>query len=372
MPLLKEAKSSAPTETTEDHRQSTPRRSRKSGTSKADENTNDKENKDSAPKSNRHRKSSGDSNKENEPKASAASPTLPAVRNANGKLVRPKTAPNDAPAGQKRAVDGSQSVDTRLAKRKLDDMTRSSSSSNGRAATTSPVKRVADAAAPSAKRMRAETAPEIAERYARLRDLRETQVEQELREYKAAAQERIDATEELLNILRDQKSQEVVELQENIDNLQGDLQAAHEEIDVLRAKLRAHEDGAKDETKLALGLCSDMSGVAFKSITTTKDETAFEILQSGRNGTFHYTLATSTDDEGASVIRFTPLLDDTDDELVSYLPEYFTESLTFARDAVSSLYSIFVLVQLMLTADPAVFLEDMPGAPGALLMTCMT
>jgi hypothetical protein len=150
------------------------------------------------------------------------------------------------------------------------------------------------------------------------------------------AAERIESVEALLSALKDQKLEEISELHENIDGLRGELQAAQDEIAVLRAKLRAQEENAKDEAKLALGLCSDMSGIAFQKVTSAKDGTTFDILQSGRNGTFHYSLATTMDEDGVDAIRYTPLLDDADEELVACLPEYFAESLTFSRDAVST------------------------------------
>jgi hypothetical protein len=222
--------------------------------------------------------------------------------------------------------------------------------------------------------------PEVAQRYSRLKELRETQPEQELRTYKAAAAERIESVEALLSALKDQKLEEISELHENIDDLRGELQAAQDEIAVLRAKLRAQEENAKDETKLALGLCSDMSGIAFQKVTSAKDETTFDILQSGRNGMFHYSLVTTEDEDGVEAIRYTPLLDDADEELVACLPEYFTESLTFSRDAVSTscqsttagyffsrVHWDYVYITT-LTLDSSVLLEDMSGSPSAYMM----
>ncbi|ANB14391.1 hypothetical protein AWJ20_1979 [Sugiyamaella lignohabitans] len=198
-------------------------------------------------------------------------------------------------------------------------------------------------------------ASELAVKFEKLRDLRETKAEELLNEFKLAAEARFQASDELIRELRlheeknqHSQDQELVDanialqnLQQNVANLNSDLEAANEEISLLKAKLEAKENQqSQNMSNLALGICSDLSGLVILKVLNEEDEYTYECVQSGRNGVFRYNLSVAKSDskEESHDITFTPLLTEKDEHLTSLLPDYFTEPLSFTREAVSILW----------------------------------
>jgi hypothetical protein len=201
---------------------------------------------------------------------------------------------------------------------------------------------------------------EIVNRYQKLRELRETRAEELLREYRTKAEVRFKAADELFRELTNQKQNtdleeldQLEELKQKVDTVEALLENANEEIQVLNAKLQANNNNTKNANKLSLGLISDMSGLVVTNVTHDDTQTTYNCLHSGRNGNFQYLLGVAGDD-----ITFTPQLDPIKDEyLISVLPEYFTEPLSFTRDAVRSTYNI--LTWFYTNKDDPVQLENL-------------
>lgn len=185
-------------------------------------------------------------------------------------------------------------------------------------------------------------------KYHRLKEIRETGPEKALREYKNAVQARLQAADALFRELstnghlEDAKDyeEELEDLRENVDHLTNELQTAAEEIKMLKAKLYAAEKPRSEENdhkdKLALSLSADLSGLVIQNVEIEEDVITYKCLQKGRNGVFQYNLSLVNSDADQQEVTFTPVLDaEKDAELISLLPDYFSEPLSFTRDAVS-------------------------------------
>lgn len=184
-------------------------------------------------------------------------------------------------------------------------------------------------------------------KYKRLKELRETGPERALREYKKVFQSRIQAADALVQELSNSNMEdtrdvekELEDVRDIVDDLTQELQDAAEEIKMLRAKLYNVEKERSDDSDhtdhLALSLSSDLTGLVIQSIDRQGEATVYDCLQKGRRGVFHYMLTVNKGQEDQQEIIFTPVLDaEKDSELISLLPDYFSEPLSFMRDAVS-------------------------------------
>lgn len=187
---------------------------------------------------------------------------------------------------------------------------------------------------------------ELEQKFNRLKNLRETEVEKGFREYREAAEKRDQAHGRMLQELRDRMDQEVQrvasnnqagnaeELNEEIESLQADLEEANNEIRRLQAKLSQASNTGDPEQSLSL--CSDLSGLTIQKVETTEEGLVYDCLQNGRFGVLHYTL-TDPQDENADEVTYTPQADNTED-ILSQLPDYFLEPLSFSREAAAQFY----------------------------------
>jgi hypothetical protein len=187
---------------------------------------------------------------------------------------------------------------------------------------------------------------ELEQQFNRLKNLRETEVEKTFREYREAAEKRDQAHGKMLQELRDRMDQEVQraaanndsgnseELNEEIESLQSDLEEANNEIRRLQAKLAQTSNTGDSEQSLSL--CSDLSGLTIQKVEPTEEGLVYDCLQNGRYGVLHYTL-TDPQDENTDEITYTPQADNTED-ILSQLPDYFLEPLSFSREAASQFY----------------------------------
>lgn len=187
---------------------------------------------------------------------------------------------------------------------------------------------------------------ELEQKFHRLKNLRETEVEKAFREYREAAEKRDKAHGKMLQELSDRMDQEVQratanndagnseELSEEIESLQSELEEANNEIRRLQAKL-AQSSNTGDSEK-SLYLCSDLSGLTIQKVETTEEGLVYDCLQNGRFGVLHYTL-TDPQDENADEITYTPQADNSED-ILSQLPDYFLEPLSFSREAAAQFY----------------------------------
>lgn len=135
----------------------------------------------------------------------------------------------------------------------------------------------------------------------------------------ATAQEAISALEA-----------QVAEDGREIKRLKAALKKRETQIKGLSVKLEAR---SQPSTVPALKeeIYQDLTGLVISSVQRDDDETIFNCLQTGRNGTLHYKLAWPKN--GHDQITFTPLLDDDRDAvLLDILPDYLTEQIMFAPD----------------------------------------
>ncbi|KAF9892220.1 hypothetical protein FE257_001996 [Aspergillus nanangensis] len=90
-------------------------------------------------------------------------------------------------------------------------------------------------------------------------------------------------------------------------------------------------------------LYSDLTGLIIRDLKKNKDDTVYDCIQTGVNGTLHFKLVvpnvSSANFESAE-FQYIPLLDENRDrELVDILPEYLTVDITFVRQQASKFYT---------------------------------
>ncbi|KAI1003975.1 hypothetical protein K3495_g4236 [Podosphaera aphanis] len=91
-------------------------------------------------------------------------------------------------------------------------------------------------------------------------------------------------------------------------------------------------------------LYSDLTGLIMRSVTRGVEEDCFDCIQTGRNGTLHFKLATGNEKSADSYddiqCSYTPLLDPSRDKaLIEILPDYLAEDITFPRPYTAKFYA---------------------------------
>ncbi|KAK9480005.1 chromosome segregation protein Csm1/Pcs1-domain-containing protein [Lipomyces japonicus] len=225
-------------------------------------------------------------------------------------------------------------------------------------------------------------------RFQKLQDIRETHTEEALMSFKASAERRFAGADLIIEKLRQENaSQQLIinQLREAAQTQQSNLdveinQKAQAVVADRTADLQTRVKQLEQEKNLLQGklsgiklsglhaqkeeLYSDLSGLIVRDVKTENGKIVYDLLQTGRNGAFHYKLsmpvatngavhnstipaATSasatlsvagTDHEDVEV-TFVPMLDGKRDEaLVELLPDYFTEPLTFVRSSAAQFF----------------------------------
>ncbi|KAK9239810.1 chromosome segregation protein Csm1/Pcs1-domain-containing protein [Lipomyces kononenkoae] len=213
-------------------------------------------------------------------------------------------------------------------------------------------------------------------RFSRLSELRETTAEAALSSYRDSAERRYAAADELITTLRTELSErsnqikmmssrveEATNADRELDELEKTVQKLRQENAVLQSKLVARvapvagTGSSATIAQLKEDLFSDLSGLIIRDVRVEQDKTVYDCLQTGRNGAFHYKIsiprnsndgalphgsATANGSGGGyedTEITFVPMLDEKRDAfLMSLLPDYFTEPLTFMRSAAAQCY----------------------------------
>ena len=118
------------------------------------------------------------------------------------------------------------------------------------------------------------------------------------------------------------------------------------------ANIQPRETAAKED------LYGDLTGLIVVGVKVIPDNPGlrvYECIQTGKNGTLHFHLTTpaqTTDEEDE--ITFTPLLErERDRVLISLLPDYLTEEITFSRVNATRFY-LKLLGVIMRTDAPGV------------------
>ncbi|KAG6196018.1 hypothetical protein E4U35_008113 [Claviceps purpurea] len=190
-----------------------------------------------------------------------------------------------------------------------------------------------------------------------------------IRELKAelAARSNIVKQNEQIGRQLERSQANVGELERVIADLTASLSKAKSEIQSLSLKLgtvRVVEAGTKGTasvmktvsggTKLTPSgavlaaqakedLYGDLTGLIIRGTSQIDHEIVFDCIQTGRNGTLHFRLALEAgeDPENYHEIQFTyrPQLDsERDRELMTILPDYLVEEITFTRTQASNFY----------------------------------
>uniref|UniRef100_A0A060T2G3 ARAD1A08140p n=1 Tax=Blastobotrys adeninivorans TaxID=409370 RepID=A0A060T2G3_BLAAD len=205
---------------------------------------------------------------------------------------------------------------------------------------------------------------ELEAKFNQLRNLRETQAEEALRKYKEVSERRNAASEQLIKELtlklaqkdaeeskkadqpapdaaqQEQSSEQIQNLQEEIEELDVQLESLQHENQQLQAKLEANSLD-DDLITASRDFTSTISGLVISDVYDEEDDSRrYECVHSGLNGSFRYSLI----DDGEN-IAYIPQFEDKDATIAELLPPYMCESLSFAKDSVSCCvyyYSIMV------------------------------
>ncbi|KAK9324758.1 chromosome segregation protein Csm1/Pcs1-domain-containing protein [Lipomyces orientalis] len=213
-------------------------------------------------------------------------------------------------------------------------------------------------------------------RFAQLSELRQTAAEAALSSYRESAERRYAAADELITTLREElrdRSKQIKEMSSRVEEaakVEGEVEELEKRVEKLRQENAVLQSKllARGSTVAATGsssavpqlkedLFSDLSGLIIRDVRVEDDKTVYDCLQTGRNGAFHYKMSIprNTTDAGLAhgsatangsgggyedtEITFVPMLDDKRDALLmSLLPDYFTEPLTFMRSAAAQCY----------------------------------
>ncbi|PFH55475.1 hypothetical protein XA68_18200 [Ophiocordyceps unilateralis] len=152
-----------------------------------------------------------------------------------------------------------------------------------------------------------------------------------------------------------------------VDKLTADLTAARQEISTLSARLtasRGAQSSAKEpmcaaQSNVAVDeggmaeiihiaqakedLYGDLTGLIVRNLSQVGDEDTFDCIQTGRNGTLHFRLASehgcSSESCEDAQLTYKPQLDESRDQgLLQLLPDYLVEEITFSRSHASKFY----------------------------------
>lgn len=201
-----------------------------------------------------------------------------------------------------------------------------------------------------------------------LTNIRETEPERLLREYRHASEQQLSAGDALVKSTLESSAQQAEAYKALIEDLRADLRTREQEISVLNAKLATsrrssgrHDGGSENSfddasrsdihttssasrsapnTSQIVNVLSALSEVSLTLDTQLSygaenpNTSVYRCLQSGPTTIFKYILELNEDEPDSLV--YTPLDDDEDNALAfTLLPSYFQEPLTFKWTAVS-------------------------------------
>ncbi|KIY00621.1 uncharacterized protein Z520_03284 [Fonsecaea multimorphosa CBS 102226] len=153
-----------------------------------------------------------------------------------------------------------------------------------------------------------------------------------------------------------QLSASLADAQNEIKGLQAKLVAARaSSVDnpkppssAMKSTVQRHLTGeaaqAAQVAQMKEELYSDLTGLVILNVKKTAEGDLFNCIQTGRNGTLHFSLFIDQEiAKGASFEEteylYTPLLDrDRDHEMMKLMPSYLTEDITFARHNAAKFY----------------------------------
>ncbi|KAL3491987.1 chromosome segregation protein Csm1/Pcs1-domain-containing protein [Aspergillus germanicus] len=109
------------------------------------------------------------------------------------------------------------------------------------------------------------------------------------------------------------------------------------------AAVAAEAAQAAQLAQLKEDLYSDLTGLIIRDVKQRNEDTLYDCIQTGVNGTLHFKLAVprvSSADFETAEFQYIPLLDENRDrELVATLPDYLTVDITFVRQQASKFYT---------------------------------
>ncbi|KXJ92312.1 chromosome segregation protein Csm1/Pcs1-domain-containing protein [Microdochium bolleyi] len=186
-----------------------------------------------------------------------------------------------------------------------------------------------------------------------------------------ASKEEVTKESQVLRRQLDESSNTIERLQEEVNSLQGSLANSRKEAKTLTTKLTAArtadtaavkipgsamKGGVPDKRMMANAealvqaaqmkedLYGDLTGLIIRGVKREEDEDVFDCIQTGRNGTLHFKLATGVDGTNDNYEEtqfvYMPQLDDSrDEDLKEMLPDYLSEDITFPRPQAARFYS---------------------------------
>ncbi|KAK6214438.1 hypothetical protein LQW54_004345 [Pestalotiopsis sp. IQ-011] len=109
-------------------------------------------------------------------------------------------------------------------------------------------------------------------------------------------------------------------------------------------RLLANAEAAVQSAQMKEDLYADLTGLIVRGIKREKDEDIYDCIQTGRNGTLHFKLSVTPDDQSEDLddvqFMYMPQLDSNrDSDLLEFLPDYLTEEITFPRAHAAKFYS---------------------------------
>ncbi|KAI9372738.1 chromosome segregation protein Csm1/Pcs1-domain-containing protein [Aspergillus egyptiacus] len=109
------------------------------------------------------------------------------------------------------------------------------------------------------------------------------------------------------------------------------------------AAVTAEAAHAAQFAQLKEDLYSDLTGLIIRDVKKREEDSLYDCIQTGVNGTLHFKLAVphvSSANFETAEFQYIPLLDENRDrELVDILPEYLTVDITFVRQQASKFYT---------------------------------
>ncbi|ETS83314.1 hypothetical protein PFICI_05190 [Pestalotiopsis fici W106-1] len=109
-------------------------------------------------------------------------------------------------------------------------------------------------------------------------------------------------------------------------------------------RLLANAEAAVQSAQMKEDLYADLTGLIVRGIKRDQDDEVYDCIQTGRNGTLHFKLSVTPDDQSDDLdevqFMYMPQLDeDRDSDLLDILPDYLTEEITFPRTHAAKFYS---------------------------------
>ncbi|KAL8783159.1 MAG: hypothetical protein Q9195_009472 [Heterodermia aff. obscurata] len=99
---------------------------------------------------------------------------------------------------------------------------------------------------------------------------------------------------------------------------------------------------AAQVAQLKEDLYSDLTGLILRGVEKEEEESVYDCIQTGRNGTLHFKISVANDTDvpyDEADIKYTPLLDaNRDRDILQLLPDYLSEEITFPRSQAAHFY----------------------------------